>query len=187
MKRKIYWTTLLIVSILVGWAVFFHYYPVEEIVSDIGVQNTYLATFLLAAIGGFSSVTGTSLYAALVALSKGGMSPLVLGVIAGWGLFLSDTLFYFIASKVRRMISGATDKWERLFRNMWKWIYRTPSWMVYGGIFLYVAFIPVPNDILLAVLALSKYSYRQFAPFIFLGDLTVAVLLTTFGGSLSVM
>lgn len=187
MKKKIYWTMLLIVSILVGWALFFHYYPVEEIVSDIGVQNTYLATFLLASIGGFSSVTGTSLYAALIALSRGGMNPLVLGIIAGLGLFLSDTLFYFIISKVRRMISISTDRWERLFRNMWKWIYRTPPWIVYGGIFLYTAFVPIPNDILLAVLALSRYSYRQFAPYVFLGDLAISMLLTTFGGSFSPM
>lgn len=186
-KYRIYWTALLLIGILIGWAVFFHYYPVEEIVNDIGVQNTYLATFLLAAIGGFSSITGTSLYAALIALSKGGMSPIVLGIIAGLGLFLSDTVFYFIMSKLRLMISGSVGKWERVFRNMWKWIYHTPPWIVYGGIFLYTAFVPIPNDILLAVLALSRYSYKQFAPFILLGDLTIAIVLTTFGGSLSPM
>ena len=59
-----------------------------------------------------------------------------------------------------------------------------PKWVVYGVIFLYAAFSPLPNDIILAVLALSNYSYRQFAPFLFLGDVTVALMLTYFGGTI---
>lgn len=184
-KTKLYITMLLIIVILAGWALFFHYYPVEEIVNDIGVQNTYLAAFLLASVGGFSSLTGTSLYAALIALAKGGMNPLVLGIIAGLGLFLSDSVFYFIATKMRRIVSGVTTKWERLFRNIWKWVHRTPDWIVYTSVFLYAAFGPLPNDILLVALALSNYSYRKFAIFLLMGDMTISILLTVFGGSLS--
>lgn len=183
-KNRIFITMLLIIVILAGWAVFFHYYPVEEIVSSIGVQNTYLAAFLLAAIGGFSSLTGTSLYAALIALSKGGMNPLALGIIAGIGLFLSDSVFYFIATRMRTLVSGITTKWERLFRNIWKWVHRTPEWVIYMTVFLYAAFGPLPNDIMLVALALSNFEYRKFAIFLLMGDLTISILLTVFGGSL---
>lgn len=184
-KNRIYLTMLLIIVVLAGWALFFHYYPVEEIVNDIGVQNTYLAAFILAAIGGFSSLTGTSLYAALIALSKGGMNPLALGIIAGLGLFLSDSVFYFIATRMRAFVSGITTKWERLFRNIWKWVHRTPDWIVYLSVFAYAAFAPLPNDIVLVALALSNYSYRKFAIFLLAGDVTISVLLTVFGESLS--
>lgn len=79
-QTKLYITGAGIVLILIGWALFFHFLPVSELVDRIGIQNTYVAAFLLATIGGFSSFTGTSLYAALIALSHGGVNPLALGV-----------------------------------------------------------------------------------------------------------
>ena len=177
-KKKFYGVIVLVLLVLIGWAVFFHFYPVDRLVNDIGIENTYFAAFMLAAIGGFSSVTGTSLYAALVALAHGGVNPLVLGTIGGIGLFISDSLFYFVITKVRHILVDITKKWERVFRKIWKLLYVTPSWIVYTLIFSYTAFVPFPNDILLALLAVSGYSYRQFAIFLLLGDLTMALLLT---------
>lgn len=180
MKRetKLYGMIGAVLLVLVGWAIFFHFYPVEQLVSDIGIQNTYIAAFMLAVIGGFSSVTGTSLYAALIALAHAGVNPIALGFIGGLGLFVSDSIFYVVATKIRALIAHVTHKWERLFRRIWKLMYRTPPWVVYVGIFLYSAFAPIPNDILLIALALSSFSYRQFAPFLLAGDLTMALLLT---------
>ncbi len=177
-KKKFYGVIALVLLVLIGWALFFHFYPVDELVNDIGIENTYFAAFMLAVIGGFSSITGTSLYAALVALAHGGVNPLVLGVIGGIGLFISDSLFYFVITKVRHILVDITKKWEHVFRKIWKWLYVTPSWIVYVMIFSYTAFAPFPNDIILALLAVSGYSYRQFAVFLLLGDLTMALLLT---------
>jgi hypothetical protein len=182
-KKKLYVAALGVAAIFAGWALFFHFYPVQELVDRIGIQNTYLAAFLLALIGGFSSVTGTSLYAALIALSHSGMNPIILGLVGGLGLFASDTIFYLIMVKVRSLIQKVTNRWERLFRRMWKWFYVMPDWVVYFGIYLYAAFAPLPNDILLAVLALSSYSYRQFLLFLFLGDLTMTLILTHIGSA----
>jgi hypothetical protein len=179
--RKIYGSLAVVVLLLLGWALFFHFYPVEKLIDSIGIRNTYFAAFLLAVIGGFSSITGTSLYATLLALSHNGVNPWVLGLIAGVGLFISDSLFYFVALTMRSIISNITHKWNKLFKRIWQWIYTRPKWMVYAGIFFFIAFVPIPNDILLAVLALSGYSYRQFALFLFLGDITMALLLTTVG------
>lgn len=178
-RKKLYALVAGALLILIGWAVFFHFYPVEKLVNDIGIENTYFAAFSLAVIGGFSSLTGTSLYAALIGLARGGVNPIALGLIGGLGLFISDSLFYLLATKIRHFIKLGTNKWERLFRRIWTWVYRMPHWVVYAGIFCYCAFAPIPNDILLAVLALSSYSYRQFAVFIFLGDMTMTLLLTT--------
>jgi hypothetical protein len=173
-----------VVLVFVGWALFFRYYPVEELVSDIGIQNTYFAAFMLALIGGFSSLTGTSLYAALIALANGGVNPIILGIIGGLGLFASDTVFYFLITKMRRLLAKITEKWERLFRNIWKLIYRLPPWVVFLGVLLYASFAPLPNDVLLVVLALSSYPYRQFAVFLFAGDIIMALMLTHFGSAL---
>ena len=177
-EHKLYGMAAAIVLILALWALFFHYYPVDQLVDKIGIQNTYLAAFLLAVVGGFSSITGTSLYAALIALAHGGMNPVALGLIGGVGLFISDSIFYFVAHRMRDVIAHVTSSWERLFRKMWRFTYIMPNWLVFGVIFLWSAFSPLPNDILLAVLALSSYSYRQFAVFLFAGDLTMTLLLT---------
>lgn len=175
-----------VLLILVGWAVFFHFVPPELLVNKIGIQNTYLAAFILAVVGGFSSITGTSLYATLVAFAGAGkVNPLILGVVSGFGLFISDSLFYFVADYGRKIIKRITARWETLFNRIRRWVRIAPDWVVYAGIFLYVAFAPIPNDILLAVLVLSGYSYRQFALYLFLGDLTFTYLLTHVAGSIS--
>ena len=179
--NKLYAIVGAVALIFLGWAVFFYYFPVQELIDKIGIQNTYLVAFLLATIGGFSSLTGTSLYVALIALSQAGVNPIILGIVGGLGLFLSDTIFYFIIVKVRSLITKITNRWERLFRRMWKWFYVCPDWVVYLGVFLYAAFSPLPNDILLAVLALSSYSYRQFAWFLLAGDITIGLVLTHIG------
>lgn len=173
---------LIIALLLSGWALFFHYYPVSELVNDIGIQNTYVVAFLLAVIGGFSSITGTSVYAALVALAHGGVNPLALGLVGGLGLFISDTIFYFVAVKMKDIITHITDRWERVFRRIWKFVYRMPPVVVYIAVFLYTLFSPLPNDIVLAVLAISNYTYRRFWPFLLLGDVAFVLMLTYFGG-----
>lgn len=182
-NRKLVHAVLGIGALLAAWAIFFHFYPVEELVNDIGIQNTYFVAFMLSVIGGFSSITGTSVYAALVALAHGGVNPLILGIVGGLGLFVSDSIFYIVAVKLRSIITHITSKWDRMFRKIWRLMYKLPPYAVYIGVFLYAAFSPLPNDIMLAVLALSNYKYRQFAPFLFLGDMGIALTLTYFGGS----
>lgn len=184
-RRRIYALLGLVILILIAWAVFFHFVPPEELVRKIGVQNTYLIAFLLAVIGGFSSITATSLYATLIALSQGGVNPTTLGMVGGLGLFLSDSLFYFVLDYSRKMITKVADKWETTFNKIRSLVRRAPDWLVYVGVFLYSAFAPLPNDILLAVLTVSRYSYRQFAPCLFAGDIVMALLLTHVVNNLS--
>lgn len=183
-SARLYLALGIVLLILAGWAVFFHFVPPETLVDKIGIENTYLATFILAIVGGFSSITGTSFYATLAAFAHGGtVNPLILGIVGGLGLFLSDSLFYFVANYAREMIRKTTERWEDIFNKIRRWVRIAPDWVVYAGIFLYVAFAPLPNDILLAVLVLSGYSYKQFALYLFLGDMTFTYLLTQVAGS----
>ncbi len=171
---------LIVIAVLIGWAVLFHFVPPAEIINTIGINNTYLAAFILSIVGGFSSVTGTSVYVALIGLTKGGADPLWLGLISGVGLFISDSLFYYIISKWREYIKKIIKKWEEIFTKLQYYIRVLPDWLVYAIVFSYIAFAPIPNDILLAVLAVSGYHYRQLFVFILAGDITMALLLTFF-------
>ncbi len=176
---RLYGSIFVILSFLAGWALFFHYYPINRLISDFGITNMYVAAFVLAVIGGFSSLTGISLYAALIVLARGGVNPYILGTVAGLGIFISDSLFYAVAFRMRSFVIDSNGRFNRLFKHMWRWVYKTPSWLVFFFVYLYSAFAPIPNDILLAVLALSGYEYKEFAPFLFLGDITGMILLTT--------
>ena len=178
-RNRIYVSLLVLILFFVGWALFFHYYSVESLIEAIGIKNVYLAAFMLAIVGGFSSITGFSLYAALAALAHGGVNPYILGTIAGVGIFISDSLFYFLLLRMKSLVTSIHKRSNRLFGKIWRFLYRMPTWLVFFSIYLYTGFSPIPNDILLAVLVLSGYEYKEFAPFIFLGDLTAMILLTT--------
>lgn len=173
-----YGAILLATFILVGWAVFFRFFPVDQIIDKIGIENSYLAAFLLATVAGFSSITGTSLYAAIIALAEGGVNPVILGIVSGIGLFLSDSAFFYIIHKGKDHIAEIAKKWETFFKRLHKFIKRAPDWLVYTIVFVCVAFLPVPNDILLAVLAVSGYRYKQFFLFLLAGDITMTLMLT---------
>jgi len=171
---KFYGPFILIVCFVVGWVIFFNYVSPETIVQKIGIQNAYLVAFILALICGFSSLTGATFYVALAALSHGGANPLILGLVGGIGLCMSDFLFYFVITKGTHVI----DKhWVKLSNFLKHWITKVPSKIVYAFVFVYSAFAPIPNDIILAALAISRMSFRKIAPFLFMGDITSTLLL----------
>ena len=185
-SKQTYAFFITIILVLAGWILFFNYISPEELVQKIGIKNVYLASFILSVVGGFSSITGTSVYAAITAIAHSGVvNPLVLGVISGLGIFLSDSLFYFIARYGHETIVRTTEHWKRIFGKIRRWVRFAPDWLLYTGVLLYSAFSPLPNDIILAVLAVSGHSYRQFAPFLFVGDLTLMFLLTQFADRLA--
>ncbi|HYC83158.1 MAG TPA: hypothetical protein VEB60_01255 [Candidatus Paceibacterota bacterium] len=177
-SAKNYGFVFLIGIVLAAWAAFFYFVPPETVISRIGVHNSYLASFLIALLGGFSSITGASFYAAVITFAKGGADPLLLGLAGGLGLFASDSLFYWAASKGKDLVG---QRWRKLFQRLEQWVSRVSSPLAYLGIFAYTAFAPMPNDVLLAVLAASSFSYRKFAWALLAGDLSMALLLSHLG------
>ncbi len=108
-RRDILILGMLIVFIL-AWSVFLIHYPPEEIVGHLGVNNTYLLVFLLAAIGGVSAFTPTSFYTALVTISLGGVEPVCIAVFASVGLTLGDIVFYVIGKKGKQCVPSKYGK-----------------------------------------------------------------------------
>ena len=56
-----------LVLFLTIWTVFLWVIHPDTLVAAIGIQNTYGVAFLLAALGGLSTVTGASFFATIVA------------------------------------------------------------------------------------------------------------------------
>lgn len=171
---EFYGTFVLILLIIGGWIVFFHYISPEALVKKIGVENTYLVTFLLGVLCGFSSVTGTTFYVAVGTLAYGGANPLLLGIIGGMGLCISDFAFYYFISRGTHVI----DKhWVKTSRFIKRFVTAMPRPVTYLFVFLYSAFVPIPNDIMLVTLAIGRTRFAKIAPFLFSGDIVSTIIL----------
>ncbi len=171
---KFYGTFLVVILTIVGWALFFYFIPPITVVKKIGLQDSYIIAFVLAVICGFSSLTGTTFYVAVAALAHGGANPLILGLVGGLGLCISDFAFYFVVCKGTHVID---THWANVSNFIKRWIQVLPGWLLYPFIFLYSTFAPVPNDVMLVTLAVGGIPFKKIAPFLFAGDIASTILL----------
>ena len=171
---------LILVALLVAaWSVFLIYVPSEKIVAAVGVENTYLVAFLLAATAGASTLTSTSFYGSIATFALGGASPLILGLAGGVGAFLSNALFYYLVLYGRKSLTGKLKAWGQRFA---KRVEALPPSVVYAAVFCYSGLTPLPDDILIATLAISSYRFLRFAPFLLAGNITIVMLIALFAG-----
>lgn len=177
-KRQAYYLLAGIIAIILAINLLFFYVSPEEIVVGIGVRNSYLAVFLLAAIGGLSTLTGTVLFASLLTFAAGGSSPLWLGLSAGLGIFLSDSIFFYLASYGREAVPSG---WDKALDKLEQRVRRLPEWAVLLGTYVYLGLTPLPNDLLMLALVLGGYSYRRVLPVLILGSFTVALAVAYLG------
>lgn len=63
------------------------------------VRNAYLVLFLFVFLGGVSSFTSTFFYASISVFALSELHPLLITVIAGAGLTLGDSFFFYVGNK----------------------------------------------------------------------------------------
>lgn len=171
-RRDILILGLLIIFIL-AWSVFLVYYPPEDIVGYLGVHNTYLLVFLLAAIGGVSAFTSTSFYTALVTISLGGANPGYIALFASVGLTLGDIVFYQIGKKGKQCVPSNYGKYISLFLRS---VEDAGDRKVVSLIFVY-SLTPLPSDILAIGLALAGFPLKKMIPPLLIGNFVLILIL----------
>ncbi|MBD3299906.1 MAG: hypothetical protein GF347_00990 [Candidatus Moranbacteria bacterium] len=146
-----------------------NYINPEEMVNKLGVQNGYILGLVVSFFGGLSAVGAAAFYSVLITLTAGGLNPLLLGLVAGFSLSLGDLLIFYFGKKGRELVSSKWDKkikdLARLFKKN-KLLKKLVPIIAY----LYVGFLPLPNDILLLFLATLEYSPKKTNIIIILGD-----------------
>lgn len=167
-----------IVLFLIALNVLFYFIGPDRIVEYIGIRNTYLVVFAIAAIGGLSTVTGTVLYSSIATFAAGGSSPLLLGLAGGAGIFISDSIFFYLAKRGRESVP---EKWGHWIERIQRFVDRYPLWIILLATFLYLGFSPLPNDLLMIALALAGIKYRQLIIPLLPGSITIALLTAYFG------
>jgi hypothetical protein len=164
--------------LLLVWVFFFIFVEPEAVVARVGIENTYFVAFILAVIGGLSALTGTSFFLAVATFAGSGANPLLLGIIGGLGIFISDTIFFLLAKYGVEVFKDRIAPTSR-------WLTTKIEGLGVGAVlifvYLYIGFTPLPNDILMVALALSGMTYRRLAPVLILGSITVVTLTAYLG------
>lgn len=142
----------------------------EQIVSNIGVENTYLILFLIAIFGGVSAFTSTSFYVLFVTFLAGGSNPIILAVVGGIGLSIGDMLFYILGIKGREVMEHT--KYEKYISKISKLIDKNSQFVVFLVIYLYISFSPFPKDILSVTLGILNYNVKRLFFAMILGNIT---------------
>lgn len=175
--RKRYYTLLVIIALIIGWSILLTYTPPTEIVEAIGAQNSLLIAFLVSALGGVSTVTSVNFYAVVITLASGGANTIALGVVAGLGITIGDSLFYYLGTQGHDLLSGRVRRWAD---DLHRWINDQHEWIVQVIAYVYTGLTPLPNDVLTVSLGLAEYSYRRLLPALLLGNITLTILVAEF-------
>ncbi len=169
---------IIIALVIAAWASIVSIISPDEIVAKLGVENTYAVIGTMAVLGGVSAITAAPFYAALTTFAAGGANIWLLGLIAGIGLIISDSLFFYFGLKGREMIS---PKMQAREIKLSAWLEGKPEWLLPVGIFMYSGFTPFPNDIMTVSLAILEYPYRRLFVPLLLGDITSSILIAYLG------
>jgi len=174
-KQLLFIGSLILVSVMT--IVIFLVGP-DKLVTILGEKSSYLAMFILGAVGVVSTITGTFFYATLATFAAADIHPFILGVSAGLGLFVSDSIFYYIVSLGKKTLGPKTEK---VLANLKRFIRKAPDPLVYLFCYMYFGFSPFPNDLLMIALVAGDYSYKQVAPLILLGNTTLTIIISYLG------
>jgi membrane protein YqaA with SNARE-associated domain len=174
-KRKIIIFILLALFFIVFTSIWLFTSP-EEILNTIGIKNGYILAFVVSFFAGFSAFTAVSFYSVLIAFVSGGLNPWLLALIAGTSLALGDMFLFYFGLKGRDMISGKVDRAISKMAHYFTHHKREKFIPLFA--YLYISFIPLPNDWLLIFLASIRYPQKKMNIIIILGDYTHVSVLT---------
>ena len=178
LSKKSYFVLAAIALVIIALNALFTVIDPNRIVEYIGVRNAYAIVFIVGAIGGLSSFTGGAYFTTLATFGAGVSSPLLLGLVGGLGIFISDTIFFYLAHYGRKSIP---EKWSRTIETWSKKARTSPMWLVLLSVYIYIGFTPLPNDLLMLLLVVAGFTYRQLWPVFLLGSVTIATIVAHFG------
>lgn len=171
--KKIFFVILAVFVLLISIASF--YIDREALLETVGLENAYFLLFFVSATAGVSIFTATGFYIFFGAFIQLPVDPILSGVIAGLGVSLGD---YIIFALARLATEGSrTLEKHRQYQKIRAFIERLPDWGVYGFTFIYTAFIPIPNDILMAILGALRFKMWVISVAMTLGNIVLMILI----------
>lgn len=177
-QTKSIFQVIVLLFFIIIFSYFLYIYDIENILSSIGISNPYYFIFFIAVIAGTSTFTSTSVYMSVIALAAAEYSFLLLGICAGFGLFIGDSFYYFLGHKTSE-INKFKD--SRIHKQLSRIIKRINTMTLNLFIFLYASFSPIPNDILMFILGNLKIKFWVFASSLLIGNVVFMILVAKTG------
>jgi uncharacterized membrane protein YdjX (TVP38/TMEM64 family) len=173
-------TLCIILAFILVWTVFLLIYTPQKLVEVMGVTNGYIVLFLSTFFGGIATLTFASVYPQFIALTIGGLNPILAGIIGGIGLTFANSLFFLFGARGRH-VAKESSAFRRFSRAFVKWINKQPEWAVPIFVFVYVGFTPFPNNLLTASGGFFDYSFRKIAVPLLLGNMALLTIFAYLG------
>lgn len=164
---KNHYKFILLILLIAVWSYFLYQISPDELVAKIGVTNGYIISFFVAFVGGLSNFVNFPYQLIIFSLGAGGLNPLLLGVTSGSGEFLGDSVSYFVGYHGSKVLP---KNLQGIFKKFTNWCLYAPQWLVTIALFLYGAFIPLPNDFIIIPMAFGHYPYWRMMIPIALGN-----------------
>lgn len=159
---------------MIVFGLFFFVVDIEKIIAFLGVRNSYFILFFVAMIAGSSSFTSSSYYATIIGFAVNGLNPFMIALVAGVGLTLGDTIFYFLGMWGRNNISGRVKHWTEKYGT---WLSKKPKWIIKSIVYFYTGFTPLPGDFLMVALSFARFPFKSFIVPSLLGNITLVVFI----------
>lgn len=181
-QARLKFEVLAVILLIAAFSLALFFVGAERIVAFIGVENSYLVTFFIALFGGMTSVGGVSYTASIVTFVSGGAMPWLIALAAGAGTAIGDSIYYLVSRRGARVLG---EGWlSRKIKALSDWLSKRSGLVKFLGIYAYISFTPLPNDLLTITLGISQVPKKIVLPAVILGDFTFAFLLAYIGDSL---
>ncbi|HII72164.1 TPA: hypothetical protein HA265_05410 [Candidatus Woesearchaeota archaeon] len=177
MKKKRWFTFFGILMAIFLWSALLYRYHPEKIVGMIGINNGYIASFLIALFGEAATFSFISVYPAIITLAAGGLNPIALGIIAGLGMTAGNMLYYYLGYRGKEVL---TEKYEHKIDRLLRWMEKEPCWIIQLVIFLYVAFTPLPNNLLTVACGVADHRWKRLLPPLIIGNIVLCTYVSYF-------
>ena len=146
----------------------------EPVLEYLGVTNVFIVLFIISLFGGISFIGFATFISTVTVLVSNGFNPLYIGLVGGFGFAIGDVILISLLIGGRQLLSGKLSELLHSFANTYKRqkIQKYTTLFVY----LYVSFLPLPNDVLFAFLTIIEYPYRKVILIIIFGNITFTLL-----------
>lgn len=146
---------VIVVMLFLGISITLYTVSPDAILGALGVENAYLLMFILAFLGGLSTFSGVPYHVVLVALAGAGMNPWILGALAAIGVTAGDSTSYLLGRHGGELLS---PRMQQVLERLTKLEARSPR-LVSLALFLYGAFVPFSNDVLVIPAGIIGYPF----------------------------
>ena len=170
---------LFFICLFIVWSFILYKITPSQIVNYIGINNSYVIIIILGFLGGTSILFPFPYYLFVFSFAAGGSNPLILGICAGIGVAVGESTSYLVGYQGRSILSKSHQKkLNYLCKNCDK---PKNTILISLILFLYGAFIPLPNDIMILPLGAARYNYWKLIIPLGLGNIIFNIILAYSG------